>query len=60
MPNAPKTPTRVVRIPTELWDAAGDAAARAGTDRSAVIRELLAWYSRQPGAKLPKRPDAGE
>lgn len=55
-----KTPTTPVRIPPELWKAAGEAAARSGppTDRSALIREFLAWYARLPGAKLPKRPPA--
>ena len=55
MPNAPKTKHRSVRIDDPEWD---DLEKRApGGDRSAVIKELLAWYLRRPGAKLPKRPD---
>ncbi|MFJ7207494.1 hypothetical protein ACIQWR_28635 [Streptomyces sp. NPDC098789] len=53
-----KTPTKPIRISPELWDAAGDAAAKATppTDRSALAREFFAWYARLPGAKMPKRP----
>jgi hypothetical protein len=39
-----------------LWDRFGELAAAVGSDRSTVIRELIAWYVRQPGAKLPNRP----
>lgn len=57
MPNAPKTPARQVRIGDELW-LDFDAPARSmGTERAAVVRELIAWYLREPGAKLPPRPD---
>lgn len=28
--------------------------------RSEVIRSLLAWYLREPGAKLPARPEAND
>lgn len=47
-------------MPDSLWEAAGEAAARAEapTDRSALVREFFAWYARLPGAKLPKRPEA--
>ncbi|MGF2208992.1 hypothetical protein [Streptomyces albidoflavus] len=56
MPNAPKTPARQIRIGDEWYDF--DAAAKAqGTDRATVIRNFIAWYLRQPGAKLPERPD---
>ncbi|TJZ55594.1 hypothetical protein FCH28_09645 [Streptomyces piniterrae] len=55
MPNAPKTQHRSVRIDDDDWR---DLKTRApGGDRSAAIKELLAWYLRRPGAKLPKRPD---
>jgi len=55
-----KTPTRPIRIPDDLWDAAGRAAKRSEppTDRSALIRDLLAWYARVPGAGAIKRPPA--
>ena len=54
----PDTPMKPVRMPDALWTAAGEAAKRAGTDRSAVIRQFLQWYVREPGAKMPKRPEA--
>jgi predicted transcriptional regulator len=57
MPNAPKTPMHTVRVDDELWEAFGVAAAAAGADRSYVIRELIRWFVRQAGARLPKRPE---
>lgn len=56
MPNAPKTPARQVRIGDEWYDFDG-AAKSLGTERAAVIRQLIAWYLREPGAELPERPD---
>lgn len=56
MPNVPKTPPRQIRIGDSWYDF--DAAAKAmGTERAAVIRDLIDWYIREPGAKLPDRPD---
>jgi hypothetical protein len=43
-------------VPDVLWDRFGELAAVAGTDRAALIRRLIAWYVREPGAKLPDRP----
>lgn len=55
-PNQPKTPPRQIRIGDTWYDF--DAAAKAmGTERAAVIRDLIDWYIREPGAKLPPRPD---
>lgn len=45
-----------LRVPEDLWIVFGEAAVRAGTDRSAIMRELIRWYTRQAGAKLPDRP----
>lgn len=61
MPNQPKTKAKPIRIPPELWEAAGAAAdAQGDTDRSALIREFFTWYTRRPGApRSLKRPDAG-
>lgn len=54
MPNAPRTQHRSVRIADADW---GDLALRAPDgDRAAVIKDLIAWYLRRPGAKLPDRP----
>ncbi|MFI8300014.1 hypothetical protein ACIGCZ_29220 [Streptomyces nigra] len=58
MPNAPKTPARQIRI-GEDWDDLDDAAKAMGTTRAAVIRELIRWYMRKPGGKLPERPASG-
>lgn len=50
---------RQVRIPDDLWEAAGKAAESMGTSRSAVIKELLRWCIREPGVGLPERPTLG-
>ncbi|MFF7991745.1 hypothetical protein ACFZDG_18370 [Kitasatospora xanthocidica] len=50
------TTNRVVRIPDADWD---DLGKRAGErNRAHVLRALLAWYLRRPGAELPERPPA--
>lgn len=50
------TTNRVVRVPDEDW---ADLGARAGErNRAEVIRALIAWYLRRPGAELPDRPTA--
>lgn len=56
MPNQPKTPISRFRIDADEWQAFGGAVPQ-DTDRSAVLREFVAWYLRRPGAKLPKRPE---
>lgn len=53
-----KTPHRTFRIDNDVWDPFVAAVDTEGKERTAVIRELLAWYGRVPGAKLPKRPPA--
>jgi hypothetical protein len=54
MPNAPRTQHRSVRISDDDWK---DLANRAPDgDRAAIIKNLVAWYLRRPGAKLPDRP----
>ena len=53
-----KTPLRTVRVDDDLWLPFGDAVEGQGEpDRSAVLRQFIAWYLREPGAKMPKRPD---
>jgi hypothetical protein len=58
MPDQPKTPQRAIRVPDKRWNKLGEDAEKAGSDRSKVINDLAAWYTREDGAKLPKRPDA--
>jgi hypothetical protein len=38
-----------------LWERFGVAARAAGTDRTALVREFIRWYLREPDAKLPER-----
>ncbi len=45
-----------LRIREDLWAVFGEAATRAGVDRSTLLREFIRWYARQAGAKLPDRP----
>jgi predicted DNA-binding protein len=45
-----------LRVPEDLWQRFGELAAAAGTDRSALLREFIAWYVREAGAPLPRRP----
>jgi hypothetical protein len=57
MANQHKHRQRVVRgIPDEEVEAFDAAAKNGGSDRSAVTRQLWAWYAGQPGAELPQRP----
>lgn len=50
------TPQITVRLPPELWERVGRAASAAGTDRGSLIRALLRWWLREPGATIPPRP----
>ncbi len=42
-----------ISMPEPLWIRLGNLP---GVQRSEVIRTLVAWYLREPGAKLPERP----
>lgn len=44
----------LVTVGKERWKRLGKAAGE--TRRSEVIRTLIDWYLREPGAKLPERP----
>jgi len=44
MPNAPKTPTRTIRVATELWNAVKDKAASDNRTVTDVIIEALKAY----------------
>lgn len=48
---------RGVRLEQDLWDRLGPAGQANGLDRSGIIRQLVRWYLRVPGAKLPQRPE---
>lgn len=56
-PKETHTPTVPIRVDPDLWAEFGAAAGE--RNRSAVLREFIRWYVRQPGAKLPKRPEGG-
>lgn len=43
------------RVPEQTWQRFAEAAHAAGTDRSAVLREFIAWYLREPDAQMPRR-----
>lgn len=47
------TPNRVVRLGDE-WEELAEVAGK--HKRAEVIRQLVRWYLRRPGAKLPERP----
>jgi hypothetical protein len=59
MPNAPKTPTRPIRVDDDLWEEFGEATAEQDTNRSEALREFIRWYVRKPGARMPERPPRG-
>ncbi|EOD70351.1 hypothetical protein [Amycolatopsis vancoresmycina] len=56
-PATGETTRHSVKMPDNRWDALGEKAGEAGSDRSKVLNELAAWYVREPEAKLPKRPE---
>lgn len=60
MANQPKTPLQNFRVDPDLWAAFEQAVRRADpeSDRSKVLRQFVAWYVRERGAKLPARPAA--
>lgn len=47
VPNQPATPSRAVRVPDELWEAAKRVAADRGETVTAVIIRALERYVRQ-------------
>lgn len=52
-PRTGETPIQHVRISQEDWD---DFRAVLGRRAPSVVRELIRWYIRRPGARLPERP----
>lgn len=60
-PGRPATgqkPQHTVRMSDERWNALGEKAEQARTDRGKVLNELSAWYVGEDDAELPERPDA--
>ena len=57
VPNKPGTQHRSVRVSDQDWADLETAAAAEGTDRAKIINQLVRWYLRRPGAKLPERPE---
>lgn len=57
MPDKPKTQHRSVRISDDDWRDLLAAAKTQSSDRGGVIKDLVAWYLRRPGATQPKRPE---
>ncbi|MYU24609.1 GIY-YIG nuclease family protein [Streptomyces sp. SID8352] len=54
---SPYPKPRQVRIATQRWIEFGRAAKVGGTSRGKVVAQLIDWYIREPGAKLPDRPE---
>ncbi|MCA1191672.1 hypothetical protein [Saccharopolyspora sp. 6V] len=50
------TKPRQIRIPDADWQEFEEAAAQAGTTRSALVQDFVRWYLRREKAKLPRRP----
>lgn len=47
---------RSIRIEADLWNAGKTAAASAGETITDALTDFIRWYTRQPGAKMPRRP----
>lgn len=56
-PRTGQTPGHNVPMPTSRWQRLGEAAEATGSDRTKVINAFAGWFTREPGGKLPKRPD---
>lgn len=55
-PNAPKNPTRPIRVDLTEWGVFGEATNAMDSDRSASLRAFMDWYLHKPGSKAPTRP----
>lgn len=54
------TDRKSFRLDDEPWEKFGRNAEAIGRDRTALLRELINWFNREPGAELPERPESGE
>ena len=52
------TPPRSTQLDDAPWQKFGIDAAAIGKSRSKVMAELILWWIRWPGAKLPRRPES--
>lgn len=52
-PKTGETPIQHVRVPPDDWAELDE---RSGGKRPEIVRQLIRWYLRHPGAKLPERP----
>lgn len=52
-PPTGETPIQHTRIDQDDWD---DLEAACGRQRAKILRDLIRWYLRRPGATLPERP----
>ena len=61
MAEKPASGLRRFRTTDDLWERFGAAVERSSdpeADMSKVLRTFVRWYVREPGAKLPERPEA--
>lgn len=52
-----RTPHRTIRVEDDPWEPFKENAKRVDSDASDVLRVFMAWFNREPGAKMPKRPE---
>lgn len=51
-----KYPQHTVAVPDPRWDRFGVVCQQLGTDRSKLLNLVMAWYGREEGVVLPRRP----
>ena len=56
-PRTGETPIQHVRAPDDDW---ADLDTASGGQRPEVVRDLIRWYLRRPGGRLPERPPAAD
>jgi hypothetical protein len=52
-----RTPHRSMRVDRDPWLPFGANCEKTNTDRTAAAVAFMRWFNREPGAKLPQRPD---
>lgn len=53
-----RTKLRSMRVDRDPWLPFGANCEKTGSDRTAAVVAFMRWFNREPGAKLPHRPDA--